>query len=403
MSARRLRVVVVGGGAVGSAVAMFLCRQGGAEVDVTVVEPDPALTRASSALSAGSIRQQFSNPINVRMSRFGHELIADAQAWLGVDDTSVDLGLVASPYLFLATAAGVPVLRANHALQRAEGADVTLLDPVEARRRYPWLNCDDLALASVGGAGEGWFDGDALAKALARKARSLGARWRRARVVGFGRDHAGARLAAVRLDDGESIDGDVIVNAAGPWARMVARLAGVDLPVHARRRTVFVLRCPAALPRTPLVIDPGGVWFRTEGADPAGGDRFIGGWSPGAGDDDPDDLPLDQPDLAQFEERVWPALAFRVPAFEALRVSSAWAGWYEVHPMDHNALVGPHPELPNFICVNGFSGHGLQHAPAAGRGVAEWILTGRWQTLDLSPFSLERVAARRPFVEQAII
>ncbi len=398
---RPLRVLVVGGGAVGSATAMFLCRLGGAEVDVSVVEPDPGLTQASSALSAGSIRQQFSNAINIRMSRFGMEMIANAQQWLGVDDTPVDLGFVASPYLFLATAEGAPVLRANHAVQRAEGADVTLLDPAALRRRHDWLRSDDLALASVGGAGEGWFDGDALAKALARKARSLGARWRRARVTGFERDRTGLRAAL--LDDGSRVAADRFVDAAGPWAGRIARLAGVALPVYARRRTVFVLRCPTALPRTPLVVDPTGVWFRTEGADPAGGNRFIAGWSPGAGDPDPDDLPLDQPDLAQFDERVWPALAHRVPAFEALRVQRAWAGWYEVHPMDHNALIGPHPELANLICVNGFSGHGLQHAAAAGRGVAEWILTGGWRTLDLSPFALDRVAAGRPFVEQAII
>jgi FAD-dependent oxidoreductase domain-containing protein 1 len=401
MAGRRLRVVVVGGGAVGSAVAMFLCFEGRAEVDVTVVEPDPGLTQASSALSAGSIRQQFSNPINIRMSRFGHEVIADAQAWLGVDDTPVDLGLVASPYLFLATAAGAPALRANHALQRAEGADVALLDRSEALRRLAWLRGDDLALASIGGAGEGWFDGDALAKALARKARSLGARWRRSRVVGFERD--AARLVAARLDDGDAIAAEVFVNAAGPGAGAVARLAGVELPVHARRRTVFVLRCPAPLPRTPLVVLPEGVWFRTEGTHPAGGNLFIGGWSPGVGDDDPDDLPLDQPDLAQFDDRVWPALAHHVPAFEALRVQRAWAGWYEVHPMDHNALIGPHPDLPNLVCVNGFSGHGLQHAPAAGRGVAEWIVGGGYRALDLSPFALDRVASRRPFVEQTII
>jgi FAD-dependent oxidoreductase domain-containing protein 1 len=400
---RPLRVLVVGGGAVGSATAMFLRSLGGAEVDVTVVEPDPALTHASSALSAGSIRQQFSNAINIRMSRFGMEVAANAQQWLGVDDTPVELGFVASPYLFLASAAGAPALRANHAVQRAEGVDVTLLDPAALRQRYRWLNSGDLAIASVGGAGEGWFDGDALAKALARKAQSLGARWRRARVVGFERDRCGSRLCAVRLDDGSTVAADRFVNAAGPWAGQVARLAGVALPVHARRRTVFVLRCPTALPRTPLVVDPSGVWFRTEGADPAGGNLFIAGWSPGAGDPDPDDLPLDQPDLAQFDALVWPALAHRVPAFEALRVQRAWAGWYEVHPMDHNALIGPHPELADFICVNGFSGHGLQHAAAAGRGVAEWILTGGWRTLDLSPFSLDRVASGRPFVEQAII
>jgi len=145
------------------------------------------------------------------------------------------------------------------------------------------------------------------------------------------------------------------------------------------------------------VIDPSGVWFRSEGT------GFIGGWSPGEGDPDPDDLPLDQPDLQQFDDRVWPALAERVPAFEALRVRSAWAGYYEVHPLDHNALIGPHPACANFILANGFSGHGLQQSPATGRGVAEWLLHGRYLSLDLAPFSPQRVLAGQPFIEQAII
>jgi glycine/D-amino acid oxidase-like deaminating enzyme len=139
------------------------------------------------------------------------------------------------------------------------------------------------------------------------------------------------------------------------------------------------------------------VWFRSEG------EGFIAGWSPGVGDDDPDNLPLDQPDLAQFDAHVWPALAHRVPAFEALRVARAWDGYYEVHPADHNALIGPHPECPNFMLCNGFSGHGLQHAPAAGRGVAEWLLMGRYDSLDLSPLSPTRIVRGQPLVEHAII
>jgi glycine/D-amino acid oxidase-like deaminating enzyme len=214
-------------------------------------------------------------------------------------------------------------------------------------------------------------------------------------VVGF--DRQGDHLLAARLDDGQTLAADAFVNAAGPWAGALGALADLPVPVFARRRTVFALSCPTPLPPTPLVVDPAGVWFRSEGA------GFIGGWSPGEGDDDPDDLPLDQPDLAQFEDRVWPALAHRVPAFEALRMHSAWAGYYEVHPLDHNALIGPHPACSNFWLCNGFSGHGLQHAPAAGRGIAERLLTGAWQTLDLSAFSPLRLVDQRAFIEQAII
>lgn len=390
-----MRVAVVGGGAIGASVAMFLRRLGGAAVEVVVIEPDPALTWASSSRSASSIRQQFSNAVNVRMSQFGLQCITDPRQWLEVDGEVPELGFVESGYLFLATGAGVPVLRANHAVQLPLGAPVALLDAAALRERCRWLRVDDIALASLGAAGEGWFDGPALAGAMARKARSLGAVWRRARVVGF--ERSGARLVAARLDDGSRIGADTFVNAAGPWAASVAELAGVRVDVRARRRTVFMLDCPTPLPRTPLVIDPRGVWFRSEGS------GFLAGWSPGARDPDPDDLPLDRPDLSQFDERVWPVLADRVPAFEALRVRSAWAGYYEVHPLDHNGIVGPHAERPNFILACGFSGHGLQHAPAVGRGVAELVLHGRYDSLDLGPLGHERVAAGRALVEHAVI
>lgn len=402
-----MKVVVIGGGAVGSAVALFLKRLGGAAVEVQVVEPDPGLALASSARSAASIRQQFSNPVNVQMSQFGLEVISQANVWLGAPGVPVDLGLVRSGYLFCATAAGAPVLRAHHAVQRACGADVALLAPGEAAARFPWLRTGDLALTSLGLSGEGWFDGYAFARALAAKARVLGAGWQRGRVVAFdrapGRAGGGGDgpLVAAVLDNGSRLEADAFVNAAGSWAGAVAARAGLAVPVFARRRTVFVMSCPTPIAPpgqpTPLVVDPAGIWFRSEGA------GFIGGWSPVGGDPDPDDLPLDQPDLQQFEDHLWPAMAHRVPAFEALRVQRAWAGYYEVHPLDHNALIGPHPDCANLLLCNGFSGHGLQHAPAAGRGVAEWLLSGSWQTLDLSAFSPQRVLAGRAFVEQAII
>ena len=390
-----MKVVVVGGGAVGAAVALFLKRLGGAAVDVTVVEAEPGLARSSSALSAGSIRQQFSNAVNVRMSQFGQALASGADDGLAIDGMAPQVGWVPGAYLFCAGPAGVPVLQHNHAVQRDAGADVALLTRPALAARFPWLNTADVALASLGVSGEGWLDGEAWARALGAKARSLGAAWRHDRVVGLPR--TGERIVAAQLAGGDRLEADAFVNAAGPGAGALGALAGLPVPVHARRRTVFMLTCPTPLPPTPLVVDSSGCWFRSEGR------GFIGGWSPGAGDADPDDLPLDQPDLAQFDDHVWPALAHRVPAFEALRVQHAWAGYYEVHPLDHNALIGPHPACSNFWLCNGFSGHGLQHAPAAGRGLAECMLTGRYQSLDLSALSPQRLLSGRAFVEQAII
>lgn len=390
-----MRVVVVGGGAVGSACALFL-RRLDRTVEVTVVEPDPTLAWASSARSAASIRQQFSNDLNVRLSQFGLQLLREPDTWLAVDGERVDLGFVESGYLMLATTeAGAQVLRDSHAVQRAAGAPVVLLDAAALAARLTWIRADDVALASLGEGGEGWFDGQLFARALARKARALGARWVQARVTGFG--WRADRLDAVQLDDGSRIEADAFVLATGAWSQGVGALAGLHVPVVGRRRTVFVFSCPTPLPRTPLVADPSGVWFRSEGS------GFIGGWTPGDGDADPDNPPLDQPDLAQFDQHVWPALAHRVPAFEALRRTGAWDGWYEVHPLDHNALVGPHPHCENLLLACGFSGHGLQHAAGVGRGIAEWVVHGTWRTLDLSPLTPARVLSGQAWVERAII
>lgn len=390
-----MRVAVIGGGAVGSACALFL-RRLDTRVVVEVIEPDPGLRLASSARSAASIRQQFSTEVNVRLSQFGLELLRHADEWLAVDGDAVDLGFVESGYLFIATSdAGAQALRDNHAVQRAAGAAASLLTADGLARRVPWLRCDDARLASLGERDEGWFDGYALARGLARKSRALGAVWHATPVAGFERD--GERLRAALLADGRRIEADAFVLAAGAWSRAVGALAGVDVPVFARRRTVFAFTCPQALPRTPLVIDPSGVWFRSEGS------GFIGGWSPGAGEPDPDDLPLDEPDLVQFDERVWPALAHRVDAFAALRRVRAWDGYYEVHPADHNALVGPHPQCANLLLACGFSGHGLQHAAGVGRGIAECVVHGGWRSLDLSPLSPARIAQGRPLIERAVI
>jgi glycine/D-amino acid oxidase-like deaminating enzyme len=378
-----MRICIIGAGAVGSATALFLMRLGGCDVQVQLVERDPTYARASSALSASSIRQQFSNAVNIRMSQFGLQWVK-----------AFEVGFVESGYLFLATTAGEQVLRDNHAVQRSLDAPVELLAPSALAQRLPWLSTEGVVLASLGLHGEGWFDGYAFTQALKREALRLGAVAVRGEVKALRRD--GDRIVSATLADGEQIEADVFVNAAGPWARGLAAMAGIELPVFARRRTVFQLSCPTPLPRTPLVIDTSGVWFRSEG------DGFLAGWSPGEHDADPDDLPLD-PELTLFEERLWPALAARVPAFEALRVQGAWAGYYEVHPLDHNAILGPHPQVQNLVFANGFSGHGLQHAPAAGRGLAERILEGSYQTLDLSPFGYERVLQQQPFLERSVI
>ncbi|POS06034.1 FAD-dependent oxidoreductase [Burkholderia gladioli] len=387
------RIVIIGGGVIGSAVAYFL-RAADPSVAVTVIERDPTYARSSSALSAASIRQQFSTPLSIRMSLFGIEFLRELGERLAVDGARPSIDLHEGGYLFLATPAGEATLRENHALQLAEGAQIRYLEREALAAGFPWLNVEDLAAGCYGERGEGWFDGYGLVQALRKKAQSLGARYLASEAVDLVRE--GRRITHVVSADGERHACDTVVNAAGAWARRIAELAGVEIPVFARRRSIFNVSSPARLERCPLLIDPSGVYFRPEGR------TYLCGTSP-APDRDPDDLPLDEVDHALFDEVIWPTLAHRVPGFEALRVENCWSGYYEYNVFDHNAIIGYHPEVENCIFANGFSGHGLQQGPATGRGVSELILHGRYTTLDLSELDWTRVLENRPIVEKNVV
>lgn len=376
-------VSVIGGGVMGSSIAYHLAGDPAFAGKVTVVERDPSYARASSALSASSIRQQFSTPLNIHLSRHGIGFLRQAQDLLGVD-----LALKEGGYLFLATAAGEAVLRANNAVQRAERCSVELLEPAGLARRFPWMATDGLALASLGTANEGWFDGPSLMQAFRRAARERGAVYVTDEAVGLGPNH-------VDLRTNGCLEAGTIVVAAGAWSGDVAAMAGIALPVEPRRRSVFVFDARQPPGPMPLTIDPSGVWFRPEGR------FYIGGTTPAEGND-PAGAPLEV-QHQEWDEMVWPALAARVPAFEAAKVVNSWAGYYEYNTFDQNGIVGRHPKIESVIFATGFSGHGIQQSPAVGRAVAELILHGSYRTLDLLPFGYERISAGRPIRELNVV
>jgi glycine/D-amino acid oxidase-like deaminating enzyme len=406
-TARPRHVVIVGGGVMGSATAWCLAREHG--IRVTVVERDASYARASSARSVCAIRQQFSTAINIRLSQASLHFYRDIGRRLAVGDEAPDIGLEEPGYLYLAaTGTGASVLQEQQVLQRAHDVHTALLDRAALAARFPWLAVDDLALGALGlstpTSGEGWFDGHAALQAFRRAAVAAGVRYVEREVVGFDtiRDGGAQRVTAVRTRPADAaIPADAVVITAGAWSAPVAEHLGVSLPVRARKRDVFAIEASAAataaMRSAPLVIDPSGVWFRPERVP----GRFLGGAPPRHGD--PDDVPLDQVDHGLFDEVIWPVLAARVPAFDALRVTACWAGYYEMNTVDHNGLVGPLPGTTNAFTACGFSGHGLQQAPAVGRGLAERIATGRYVTLDLSPLRVERLAEGQPLLERNVI
>lgn len=396
-------VVIVGGAVIGSAVAYFLTANPDFKGSVLVVERDPTYLKAATSLSSSSIRVQFSNPINVKISQFGSEFIRGfAETMHVAGEPKPDLNFHPGGYLFLAnTEEQAQTLRENHEVQRACGADVALWGQEELARAFPHLRVEDILLASYGQSGEGWFNNTGLMYGFKAKARQQGAEYVTDEVVAIGRE--GNRVSTVTLKSGAVVNAGTIVNASGPRAALTARMAGLDVPVEPRKRTLFVFDC-AKTPegtaqvnegRLPLMIDPSGVFCRPEG-------RFFLTGCPPVEDPavDWDDF---EPRYEEFEEIIWPALAERSQAFEAIKVVNQWAGHYDFNTLDHNLIVGSHPEVTNFIYANGYSGHGLQQGPAAGRGVSELIVYGGFRTLDLSEVGYDRIVENRPFLEKAVI
>lgn len=389
MAPAREKVVIVGGAIVGSATAWFL-RELGFAGEVIVIERDPTYQHSSTALSAASIRTQFGCAVNIHMSLFGAAFLRDVRCHLGPD---ADIGLVERGYLVLGGAQTLAARRECAAMQVAEGAAIEVLTPAQAGARFPWLRADDLAIATTASRNEGWFDAWALLSAFRRAARARDVTYIEARAAGF--DVAGGRARGVTLADGTLVPADWCVNAAGPASGALVRPLGIELPVGPRKRTVFVIRAPLANAGFPMVFDTSGAWIRPEG------EGFICGIAPDPAHD-PDATGDFEPDHTLMEAVLWPALAHRIPALERLRVERAWAGHYEVNALDHNGVIGPHDEIPNLIFATGFSGHGLQHAPATGRGVAELITRGRFEAIDLSPLGYARIRSRTPIVESIV-
>ncbi|SFP10432.1 Glycine/D-amino acid oxidase [Mesorhizobium sp. NFR06] len=387
----RYDIVIIGGAIVGSSVAYYL-REEGFTGSIALIERDPQFSHAATTLSCASIRQQFSIPENIRLSQFTLKLFRRLKETFGAD---ADIGFREGGYLILAGEAGLPILKANHEAQVAEGADIVLEDAEQLARRFPWLSVESISAGAFGRTGEGWFDAHAMLMLFRKALRDKKIDFITASVTGIARD--GNSVTSLSLDNGETLEAGTIVNAAGPNAGKVAALAGLALPVEPRKRNVFVFEARDKFPDMPLLVDPSGIYVRPEGSV-----YITGGAEPEEGDraPDPTDFEVEWP---LFEEVIWPVLATRIPAFEAIKPTRAWVGHYDYNTLDQNAVIGPHPEVENFLFANGFSGHGLQQAPAVGKALAELIMHGEYRTVDCRAFGYERVAEGRAFRELNVI
>ena len=388
-------VVIIGGGVIGSAIAYFLKASPHFKGDVVVIERDPSYSKASTPRSLGGVRQQFSIRENIEIGLFGVDFVKRASQYLSVDNEPVELGWRELGYLFLASPEGQRILTENQQLQSQCGAKIEILNPENLKIKFPWLNTDGIALGSFGYEGEGWLDPSLLLGAFRAKARALGATFLYNDVTEIVKHKQ--KISSVILDSGVQVGCSFLVNAAGAWAGAVAELAKIQLPVVPKKRIIYGLDCREELnPKLPLVIDSSGVFIRSEGP------GFVCGVSPPAhlDPDSWDDMEIDYP---LFDDIIWPAIAHRIPAFEAVKVTNAWAGWYDYNTLDQNGVIGPHGEIDNFLFANGFSGHGLQQSPAIGRAIMELITFGEYRTIDLSRFSYERIIRGLALTERNVV
>lgn len=391
-------VVIVGGAIMGASTAWFLSDNADFDGTVLVIERDTSYANCSTAHTNSCMRQQFSAELNVRVSQFAAEFVKNIRQYMGGDDRVPDLSIRNFGYMYLAdTDDFAHVLRDNVAVQSATGAATQLMTPDQIKAAYPFYNVDDIVLGSINTVDEGYWDGGAVFDWWRRQSRERGVEYVQNEVVAMTRNAAGTRVDSVTLASGEVIACGQVVNASGPRAARTARMAGIAVPVEPRKRFTWIFSAETPLDRDlPLTIDPSGVHVRENG----GGTYQAGGHS----DFDPaveyDDFAMDH---SLWESHIWPIIATRIPQFEAIKVTHEWAGHYAMNTFDHNAIMGPHPEVENFVFLNGFSGHGLQQSPAMGRGTAEWLTYGAYRALDLTPFNYERIAQGRPIIEKAII
>jgi glycine/D-amino acid oxidase-like deaminating enzyme len=383
------RVVIVGGAIMGSFTAWALRRAGFAGT-ITVVEKDPTYQYSSTALSAASIRTQFGTPANIEMSLYAAGMFRDLQ---GVFGPGADIGYREKGYLILGSPEQVAERMAAADMQRSHGAEIEVLGPDALRERFPGIDFGGVGVGTLGRQHEGWFDAWSLLSLVRRAGRRLGVEQVQATVSAFETDDA--RVTGVVLSDGQRLECDFCVLAAGAQSgRLVAPL-GIDLPVVPRKRTVFCFKTPFRLDNFPMLFDTSGLWVRPEG------DGYIGGIQPRPENDADADGDF-EPQHELLEETYWPLLAARIPAMEQLRLQRAWAGHYEVNTLDHNGVVGAHDELRNLIFATGFSGHGVMHAPAVGRAVAELIVWGGYRSIDMSSLGWGRVRTSTPLFETIV-
>jgi len=383
-------IIIIGGGIMGSATAYYLTKKD-PSLKVAVIERDPAYARASTTLSMSNVRIQFSLKENIQISQYAFEVLDRFEDEMAVDGNKPKIYYHREGNLFLVDENNEAQARRAFDLQQSLGCRIEWWTPQKIKEAFPLYETGSF-IGGTYGPDDGHFDAYAALMGYKSKARSLGAEYLKDEVAKI--TTRSGRVTGVRLATTESLTAQSILNCAGAWAVQLAATAGVNLPIEPIKRQVFTLDT-AVKPQgpLPLTVLPSGLYFRTE----TGGVILLGKSMA----EDPTGFHFSWDDK-RFMEILWPELAEFVPAFDRLKLVRGWAGLYAVNTLDGNAILGQWPQLQGLFLANGFSGHGLQQAPAVGRYLAELILKLP-VSLDLSIFGPDRILENKPLSEVGLV
>lgn len=383
-------VVIIGGGAIGAATAYYL-KTLDPSVSVTVIERDPTYSIASTPRAAGGVRRLFSTPENIELSNYSIPFFETFDETMAVDGTPANIGFKKNGYLFIVPPKDRDMLKQNLEIQLGMGCNVVWLEPDELKAKFPSMFVDDLG-AATWSPDDGWLDPHAVLIGFRKKAISLGAVFIAGEVTDL--ETSNGLVTSAILSTGEKVEGDKYVNAAGAWAKDMCQMLGLNVPIEPLRRFEHYWECQDQIEPLPYLKDPERLAFRPEGGGYTGGVPTLA---------EPRGYNFEV-DSNYFDEVVWPALAHRFPKFERLRLMNTMPGLYDQNDFDGNMVIGPITGGPeNFHILSGYSGHGLMHAPGSGRAMAELLLTGSYQTIDLTRFEYKRISDNQPLRETGII
>ncbi|AND40319.1 MULTISPECIES: NAD(P)/FAD-dependent oxidoreductase [Cytobacillus] len=381
-------IIIIGGGVIGSSIAYNLLNDGFTG-RIVVFEKDGLYEFASTPRSAGGFRQLYTTVINMQLSKYSLQIYKDFSKDMSIDGETAEIDFKQRGYLFLATDKMMPRFEKHLKLQNEHGILSQLLEGESLLNIIPELNIDDIA-GGLYCSESGYLDPYSVMLGYVKYAKKLGAEYIYDEVDNLITETG--KVKGIKLADGREYHAPVVVNCAGAWASILGDKAGLPLPVVPLPRQIFQFDIKEPLKNyLPLTMDPTGVYFRHEG------EKFISGYA--------EEI---EPGInfkwrrSAFEEHIWPVLANRIKNFEHAKIERGWTGLYDFNTEDHNAILGEYPAMKGYYVAFGFSGHGMQQAPAVGKCLSELIRTGNFETLDLSPLRVERFAEKDLIIEDAI-